>query len=282
MKLVRFGPPGEERPGVLLDDNRILDARAMAFDIDDFDGPFFEKHGLERLRALLAERGRKTAPAEGVRLGPPVARPGKIVCLGKNYADHAAEFDAQLPDSPILFSKATTAIIGPTDPIVLPAGAAEVDTEAELAIVIGRRAKGVNENEAMSHVAGLTILNDVTDRKAQREGKQWFHGKSCDTFCPLGPWLVTLDETGDPHGLRLLSKIRGQVLQNAVASQMIFKIPCLISFISATITLEAGDIIATGTPGGIGSARKPPVLLQRGDVAEVAIDRLGAQRNPAL
>ena len=282
MKLVRFGPPGEERPGVLLDDNRILDARAMAFDIHDFDGPFFEKHGLERLRALLAEGGRKTVPAEGVRLGPPVARPGKIVCLGKNYADHAAEFDAQLPDSPILFSKATTAIIGPADPIVLPAGAAEVDTEAELALVIGRRTKGVSESEAMRHVAGLTILNDVTDRKAQRKGKQWFRGKSCDTFCPLGPWLVTLDETGDPHGLRLLSKIRGQVLQNAGASQMIFKIPYLISFISATITLEAGDIIATGTPGGIGSARKPPVLLQRGDVAEVAIDRLGAQRNPAL
>jgi len=282
MKLVRFGPLGAERPGVLLNDHRILDARAMAFDIHDFDGPFFEKHGLERLRALLAEGGRKTVPAEGVRLGPPVARPGKIVCLGKNYADHAAEFDAQLPDSPILFSKATTAIIGPTDPIVLPAGAAEVDTEAELALVIGRRARGVSESEAMSHVAGLTILNDVTDRKAQREGKQWFRGKSCDTFCPLGPWLVTLDETGDPHGLRLLSKIRGQVLQNAGAAQMIFKIPYLISFISATITLEAGDIIATGTPGGIGSARKPPVLLQRGDVAEVAIDRLGAQRNPAL
>lgn len=280
MKLVRFGPAGHERPGVLLDNHQILDARAMAFDIGDFDGRFFAKHGLQRLQALLKESGRKTVPAEGLRLGPPIARPGKIVCLGKNYADHAAEFDAQLPDSPILFSKAVTAIIGPNDPIVLPPGAPEVDTEAELALVIGRTAKGVSEKEAMSHVAGLTILNDVTDRKAQREGKQWFRGKSCDTFCPLGPWLVTLDETGDPHALRLLSNIRGQTLQNASASQMIFKIPYLISFISATITLEAGDIIATGTPGGIGSARKPPVLVQRGDDVEVSIDRLGTQRNP--
>lgn len=280
MKLVRFGPAGHERPGVLLDNHQILDARAMAFDIGDFDGPFFARHGLQRLQALLKESGRKTVPAEGLRLGPPIARPGKIICLGKNYADHAAEFDAQLPDSPILFSKAVTAIIGPNDPIVLPPGAPEVDTEAELALVIGRTAKGVNEEEAMSHVAGLTILNDVTDRKAQREGKQWFRGKSCDTFCPLGPWLVTLDETGDPHALRLLSKIRGQTLQNANASQMIFRIPYLISFISATITLEAGDIIATGTPGGIGSARKPPVLVQRGDDVEVSIDRLGTQRNP--
>lgn len=280
MKLVRFGPAGNERPGVLLDNNHILDARGMAFDIDDFNGHFFAKQGLQRLQALLKESGRKTIPAEGVRLGPPVARPGKIVCLGKNYADHAAEFDAQLPDSPILFSKAVTAIVGPSDPIILPPGATEVDTEVELAVVIGRNAKNVSEKDAMSHVAGFTILNDVTDRKAQRDGKQWFRGKGCDTFCPLGPYLVTLDETGDPHALRLLSKIRGQILQNASASQMIFKIPYLISFISATITLEAGDIIATGTPGGIGSARKPPVLLQRGDEVEVSIDRLGTQRNP--
>ncbi|MBP7829369.1 MAG: fumarylacetoacetate hydrolase family protein [Kiritimatiellae bacterium] len=279
MKLVRFGPPGQERPGVWLDDTPgILDVRAMAFDIEDYDAHFFSRWGLERLRGLLAEKNRKIVPAEGVRLGPPVARPGKIICLGKNYRDHIAEFDSKTPDRPILFAKAATALVGPYDAIRLPADA-EADVEVELAAVIGKTARNLSEGDAMSCVAGYTILDDVTDRAAQRADGQWFRAKSRDTFCPLGPFLVTADEVPDPYVLRLTSKIRGQLLQDARASDMIFKLAYLIAYASAAMTLEPGDVLSTGTPGGIGSARKPPVLLRPGDEVEVAIEGLGVQRN---
>ncbi len=285
MRLVRYGPPGSERPGVWLDDTpksgqaSILDVRHMAFDIEDYNAHFFSRWGLERLRALLQEDGRKLIPAEGLRLGPPVARPGKIVCLGKNYADHAAEFDAQLPDSPILFTKAATALSGPFDPIALPKGSNEADTEVELAAVIGRTARRVPESEAMAFVAGFSVLDDVTDRAAQRAGKQWFRAKSFDTFCPLGPFLVTADEVPDPQNLRVYSRVNGVALQDGHTSQMIFRIAHLISFISFTMTLEPGDVIATGTPGGIGSARRPPVLLKPGDQVEIGVEGLGMQSN---
>ncbi len=282
MKLIRFGPPNQERPGVLIEkDSKILDVRAMAFDIKDFNGHFFTHWGIRRVQALLKEPSLKTVPADGVRLGPPVARPGKIVCLGKNYADHAAEFDAEIPSSPILFSKAPTSLVGPFDPILLPCGANIVDGEVELAVVIGRTARGVQESDALQFVAGYTVLNDVTDREAQKEGRQWFRAKSADTFCPLGPYLVTPDEIRDPQNLRLYSKINGQTLQDNSTSKMIFKIAHLISFISSSITLEAGDILATGTPGGIGSAHKPPVLLRPGDTIEAGIEGLGRQRGTA-
>ncbi len=288
MKLVRFGPRGAERPGVWLDDTpapgqaSILDVRAMTFDIADYDAHFFTHYGIERLRALLLEPQPKLVPAAGVRLGPPVARPGKIVCLGKNYAAHAAEFDSAIPQTPIFFSKATTALNGPTDPVVLPRGSGRVDGEAELALVIGRTARRVAAEVALEYVAGYTILNDVTDRDAQRQGQQWFRGKSADTFCPLGPFLVTGDVIGDPHQLRVTQRVNGQTLQDDTTQQMLFKIPFLIEYFSAAITLEPGDIIATGTPAGIGSARQPPVLLRAGDVVEVAIEKLGAQRNPVI
>jgi 2,4-didehydro-3-deoxy-L-rhamnonate hydrolase len=280
MKLVRFGPPGSERPGVWLDDGHILDVRAMAFDIEDYNSHFFSHWGVERVRALLQESGRKLVPAAGLRLGPPVARPGKIVCLGKNYADHAAEFDAEIPTEPILFSKAPTAMIGPADPIVIPAGSTLVDAEAELAVVIGAAARRVPESDAMKYVAGYTVLNDVTDRAVQKSAKQWFRAKSFDTFCPVGPYLVTPDEAGDPQNLRIGQKVNGKVLQETNTSNMIFKIARLIAFISAEITLEPGDLIATGTPGGIGSARKPPVLLKAGDTVEVVVERIGVQVTP--
>lgn len=280
MKLIRFGPPGEERPGVLLSDGQILDVRAMAFDISDYNAHFFETFGLERLRNLARESGRRCISSEGVRLGPPVARPGKIICLGKNYADHAREFDAEIPTKPVLFSKATSSIIGPYDTICLPEGGDACDIEVELAVVIGRRMRRVTEAEALPYVAGYMILDDVTDRTAQREGKQWFRGKSADTFCPMGPWLVTADEIPDPQNLRLRSKINGQVLQDATTADMIFPIARILAFISSTITLEAGDVVATGTPGGIGSARTPPVLLRPGDIVELEVDGLGHQRNP--
>lgn len=288
MKLVRFGKQNAERPGVWLDDTptagqaSLLDVRAMAFDMEDFNAHFFATYGLERLRALLREPRLKLIPAAGVRLGPPVARPGKIVCLGKNYAAHAAEFDAQVPTTPIFFSKATTALNGPFDPIVLPPGAQRVDGEAELALVIGQTVRRVAEAEAWGAVAGYTLLNDVTDRDAQRDGQQWFRGKSADTFAPLGPFLVTSDEVPDPQRLRITQSVNGQTLQDDSTSQMLFKIPYLLSFLSAAITLEPGDILATGTPAGIGSARRPPVLLRAGDVIEIAAESLGAQRNPVV
>ena len=279
MKLVRFGPRGEERPGVLMEkDSKILDVRAMAFDIEDFNGHFFTHWGIQRIQAILKEPSLKTVPADGVRLGPPVARPGKIVCLGKNYADHAAEFDAEIPSSPILFSKAPTSLVGPFDPIVLPRGANIVDGEVELAVVIGKTACRVSESDALQFIAGYTVLNDVTDREAQKEGKQWFRAKSADTFCPLGPYLVTPDEIRDPQNLRLCSKVNGSTLQDNNTANMIFKIAHLISFISATMTLEPGDLMSTGTPGGIGSAHKPAVVFRPGDIVETAIEGVGAQR----
>jgi len=284
MKLVRFGLPMQERPAVWLENALgpgrpgLLDVRAMAFDIEDYDAHFFARWGLDRLRGLLAEKKRMILSAEGQRLGPPVGRPGKIICLGKNYRDHIAEFDSKTPDHPILFAKAATALVGPNDAIRIPTGAV-VDTEVELAVVIGKVTRNIAEGEAMSCVAGYTILDDVTDRAAQQADGQWFRAKSRDTFCPLGPFLVTADEVPDPYALRLYSKIRGQIIQDARTSDMIFKIAHLIAYASEAMTLEPGDVLSTGTPGGIGSARKPPVLLQPGDEVEVGIESFGVQRN---
>ena len=261
MKLVRFGPRGGERPGVWLETGdkagaEILDVRAMAFDIEDYDGRFFAGHGLARLERLIAERNRKTVPAGSVRLGPPLARPGKIMCLGKNYADHAKEFDSAIPESPIVFSKAASAINGPFDPVELAPSAGGVDWEVELAVVIGSECRRVSEAGAMAHVAGYMILNDVTDRDAQKAAGQWFRGKSADTFCPMGPFMVTAGDVPDPHRLRLRSWRNGELFQDGNSAQMLFKIPALIAFLSAAITLEPGDVIATGTPAGIGAARR--------------------------
>jgi len=285
MKLVRFGKFGEERPGVLIEEAgkaMILDVRDMAFDIEDYNEHFFSHYGLKRLENLLKERSRKMIPAEGLRFGAPIARPGKIICLGKNYAGHAKEFDSKVPSSPILFSKAATAIIGPTDPVVLPPSGQIIDGEVELAVVIGKQARKVGEGNAFDYVAGWTILNDITDREAQRTGQQWFRGKSADTFCPLGPWLATRDEIRDPHNLKLRFVQNGAVLQDDSTANMIFKIHFLIAFISATITLLPGDVISTGTPAGIGSLRNPPVLFRPGDRIEVEIEGLGRQSNKII
>lgn len=283
MKLVRFGESGNERPGVLIVDGArrmILDVRSMAFDIEDYNEHFFASGGLSRLRNLLRESNPKLVPAEGIRLGPPIARPSKIICLGKNYAAHAKEFDSAVPASPILFSKATSAITGPWDPVVLPRDSAGIiDGEVELAVVIGCRAKHVAEPEALGCVAGYMILNDITDREAQRIGQQWFRGKSPDTFCPMGPWLVTADEVGDPHRLDMRFMHNGVLLQQDTTASMIFKIPFLISFITASITLLPGDVIATGTPAGIGTARRPPLVFRAGDRIEIEICKLGRQEN---
>lgn len=287
MKLVRFGPPGKEKPGIWIDDAfpgmpGILDARAMAFDIEDFDAHFFTHFGVERLRSLLAEPKRTLVPGLGMRLGPPVARPSQIICVGKNYAEHAKEMGSEPPKEPLFFAKAVSSLGGSTDPIVLPAESRRVDAEAELAVVIGRRARRVSEADALSFVAGFTIVNDVSDRDAQYEHSQWFRGKSFDSFCPCGPWLVTPDEIADPQQLAVKQRLNGEELQNDSTANMIFPVARLLAALTRNITLEPGDILATGTPAGIGSARHPPRVLAGGDVVEIEVGGLGVQRSPVV
>lgn len=288
MKLVRYDSAGEIRPGLWLADyfgpalHGILDVRAQGFDIDDYDEHFFTHGGLARLRLMPLEGGRKVLRAGGVRLAPPLPAPRQILCLGKNYAEHAAEFDAQVPTQPIVFAKAPGSWSGPADPVVIPPGWNEVDAEAELALVIGRPCREVAEADALDCIAGYLAVNDVTERRAQREGLQWFMGKSFDTFCPAGPWMVTADEIADPHALRVCSRLNGTVLQDGNTRDMIFRIPRIIAHITKTMTLRPGDVISTGTPAGVGFARKPPVLLRPGDVIEVEVESVGALRNPVV
>lgn len=282
MKLVRFGEKGMERPGVWLEDGRILDVRAAAFHIEDFNEHFFSNYGIEQLRMLLDDPGAKYVNADGIRLGPPVARPSKIICVGANYADHAKEFGHDIPDEPILFSKVTSALNGPFDPIVLPAGAQAVDSEAELAVVIGKTASGVSAAAALDYVAGYTVMNDVTERVVQKKNGQWMCGKGFDTFAPLGPFLVTPDEVPDLENLKVRQTCSGEELQSGCTCDMMFPVPSLIEYISKGITLYPGDIISTGTPDGIGSARDPQVLLKSGDVVEVGVDGVGMQRSAVV
>jgi len=282
MKLVRFGEKGQERPGVWMDDGRILNVRALAFHIEDYNEHFFANHGLEQLKLLLEDPGAKYVDADGVRLGAPVARPSKIICVGANYAAHAKEFGHDIPKEPILFSKATTAISGSNDPIVLPVDAQVVDSEVELAVVIGKTTSRVRAADALEHVAGYTVLNDVTERIVQKANGQWFRGKGFDTFCPIGPFLVTPDEIAESDGLRVWQKLNGETLQEGNTSDMMFDVPFLIEYISRGMTLLPGDVIATGTPPGIGSAHEPQVLMKPGDVVEIGIDEVGVQRSEVL
>ena len=285
MKLVRFGAPGAERPGIWLaatkkEPARIVDVRAMVFDLEDYDERFWRTCGVERLKGLLGEKVLKTVPAEGMRLGPPVARPRQIICLGKNYRDHAEEFDAKVPDHPVYFAKSPGALCGAGDPIRLRPGMERVDGEVELALVIGKRARDIQESDALGHVAGYTVMNDVTDRDLQKSRLQWFFGKSADNFGPLGPWLVTRDEVKRPHALGIRQRVNGEILQDSKTSKMIFHIEQVLADLSRVLTLEPGDLISTGTPGGIGSARRPPQVLHDGDVVECEIDGIGLLRNP--
>lgn len=282
MKLCRFGETGKERPGIWMGDGRILDVRALAFHIEDYNEHFFVKHGVEQLKLLLSDPGAKFVDAEGVRLGPPVARPSKIICVGANYADHAKEFGHDIPTEPILFSKATSAINGPFDSILLPADAQVVDGEAELAVVIGKTASNVRKEDALDYVAGYTVMNDVTERTIQKANGQWLRGKGFDTFAPLGPFLVTLDEVPDLGNLTVWQKHNGIPLQDGNTTDMMFDIPYLIEYISRGMTLFSGDIISTGTPAGIGSARIPQILLASGDTVEVGVDGIGMQKSPVL
>ncbi|MCB1224225.1 MAG: fumarylacetoacetate hydrolase family protein [Verrucomicrobiales bacterium] len=281
MKLLRFGNPGQEKPGLQLDDGRRIDASEFG---SDWNEAFFAGDGLERLRAWAAVHA-DTAPTvdASVRLGPCVARPSKIICIGLNYADHAKESGADIPKEPIIFFKSTSAIVGPNDAVVIPRNSKKTDWEVELAFVIGKKATYVSEADAMDHVAGYLLHNDYSEREFQLErGGQWVKGKSCDTFAPLGPFMATADEIPDPGHLKLWLKLNGKTLQDSSTEQMIFNIRQLVSYLSQFMSLLPGDIISTGTPPGVGLGIKPePIYLQPGDVVELGIDGLGEQRQVA-
>jgi len=277
MKLIRFGDPGKERPGLILADGRRIDVSAFGA---DYDEPFFGSGGLERLARWLAKQGRD-APVvpDTVRLGPPLVRPSKIVCIGLNYRDHAKETGQALPAEPVLFFKATTALSGPNDDVIIPKGSTKTDWEVELAVVIGRRASYVERNAAMAHVAGYVLHNDYSERAFQLErGGQWAKGKSCDTFAPLGPVLATPDEVPDVHNLDMWLKVNGETKQSGSTKDLVFDVPALVSYISQFMTLLPGDVISTGTPAGVGLGQKPPRFLADGDVVELGIEGLGSSR----
>jgi 2-keto-4-pentenoate hydratase/2-oxohepta-3-ene-1,7-dioic acid hydratase in catechol pathway len=226
------------------------------------------------------ETGPRRTPLDGARLLAPVPRPGKIICVGRNYAEHARERGSDIPTQPIFFLKSNNTICGPGDVILIPPNSNQVDFEAELAVVIGKGGKNIPEDRAYDDVAGYMIMNDVSARDMQSADKQWFRGKSCDTFAPTGPWIVTKDEIPDPHSLGISLTLNGQTMQDSNTGNMIFKIPYLISYLSRSLTLEPGDIISTGTPGGVGASRTPPVFLKPGDSVSITIDKIGTLSNP--
>ena len=277
MKLIRFGAPGAEKPGLLAPDGARVDASAFG---EDWDEAFFGSGGLARL-APWAEGNLESAPRvpDHERLGPPVARPSKIICIGLNYADHAKESGAAIPKEPVLFFKATTALSGPDDDVVLPRGSSKTDWEVELAVVIGRRARYVALEEADAFVAGYALHNDYSEREHQleREG-QWVKGKSADTFAPLGPFLATPDEVGDVGQLDLWLTVNGESRQKGTTAKMVFGVSHVVSYVSQFMTLLPGDVISTGTPPGVGLGFHPPVFLKAGDVVECGIEGLGRQR----
>ena len=299
MKIITFtprsAPTSSPRAGALLPDGRhvlnfavAVDASADVplltwFDLDDEWLPkarqIHDQLAKNMARVETLPRGSVLVLADLI-VGPPVPRPGKLICVGLNYRDHAAESNMAVPKAPVTFSKYVTSVIGEHVPIVIPAVSSQVDYEAELAVVIGRRAKRVPVERAWHHVLGYTNLNDVSARDLQFADGQWQRGKSCDTFAPIGPAIVTPDEIGNPHALRIRLRLNGTTLQDSSTEQLIFGVDAIVAFLSETVTLEPGDIIATGTPPGVGFARTPPVFLKAGDVVEVEIDGLGVLSNP--
>lgn len=269
MKLLRYGPPGQERPG-LIDEDGVL--RDLSAKVDDISAQTLAPTVLDTLRKL--EPARLPLVPGGQRLGPPVAAPGNILCIGLNYGAHADEAGMPRPTEPIVLSKHTSALSGPNDPVRLPAGSERTDWEVELAAVIGRAASSVSESDALNYVAGYTVCNDVSERHFQLDrGGQWMKGKSCDTFCPLGPILVTADEIPDPQRLRLWLSLNGDTVQDSTTSDMIFSVAEIISYLSHFMTLRPGDVITTGTPQGVGMGRG--FYLKKGDVMRMGIDSIG-------
>ena len=281
MKLIRFGEPEREKPGVLLDNGVRLDVSAFG---SDYDEAFFAGGGLEALRRWLGENG-SGAPRvpSSIRLGPPVCRPSKIVCIGLNYRDHAAETGADIPKEPVLFFKSTTSLAGPNDPVVIPRNAAKLDWEVEIAVIVGKKASYIEQEHAYGYVAGYALHNDYSERSFQLErGGQWVKGKSADTFAPLGPFLATKEGIADPGRLDMWLKVNGEFRQRSSTANMIFDVPTLVSYISQFMTLLPGDVISTGTPAGVALGMKPPRYLKPGDVVELGIDGLGESRQKVI
>jgi 2,4-diketo-3-deoxy-L-fuconate hydrolase len=278
MKLVRFGAPGKETPGLVDDSGQLRDLSGVVADIA---GGVLGNAGLRRLAAIDPA----TLPiVQGEpRLGTPVGGIGKMICVGMNYADHAAETNAPVPEQPVLFMKATSAIGGPNDTVVIPRGSVKTDWEVELGVIIGEVTRDVRVDEAMAHVAGYAVINDLSEREFQLEhGGQWVKGKSCDTFGPIGPWLVTRDEVADPQDLSLWLEVNGHRYQNGNTRTMVFGVAQLVSYISRYMTLMPGDVISTGTPAGVGLGLMPPTYLKPGDVIELGIEGLGRQRQDVV
>lgn len=281
MKLIRFGKPGNEKPGIQLDKGQKIDVSAFGLDYDEV---FFGFEGPKKLREWLS-LNQENCPkiSENIRLGPPICRPSKIVCVGLNYAKHAQESGMEVPSEPVLFFKASSAIIGPNDDVILPRNSKKSDWEVELAIVIGAKASYVEEENAMNHIAGYVLHNDISEREFQLERSgQWVKGKSSDTFAPLGPYIATTEEIKDPHNLNMWLKLNGKTMQDSNTSDLIFGIPKLVSYISEFMTLLPGDIISTGTPFGVGLGLDPQIFLKEGDEMELGIDGLGVSKQKVI
>jgi 2,4-didehydro-3-deoxy-L-rhamnonate hydrolase len=279
MKLIRFGERDNEKPGIYLDGKRY----DVSKQVKDFDEAFFSDGGLDRLKQILQGSQHLDEVPNTIRWASPVARPSKIICIGLNYADHAAESHMDLPREPVVFFKATSSLVGPNDDLIIPKNSTKTDWEVELAVVIGKKASYVEESEAFNYVAGYCLHNDYSERSFQLErGGQWVKGKSCDSFAPLGPWLATPDEVRDLDNLRLWLTVNGATMQDGSTSNLVFKIPFLISYLSQFMSLLPGDVISTGTPAGVGLGQKPqPLYLKPGDVIELGIDGLGASKQIA-
>ena len=280
MKLIRFGEAGNEKPGVLLDSGKRIDVSDFG---EDYTEAFFETDGINRLKTWLSKE-QDTCPevSAETRLGAPLVRPSKIVCIGLNYVSHAKETGMEVPKEPILFFKATSAIVGPNDDVIIPKGSEKTDWEVELAVVIGKKTSYVSEAEALDYVAGYTLHNDYSERAFQIErAGQWVKGKSCDTFAPLGPFIATKDEIKDPNNLNLWLKLNDEELQNSNTSDFVFNVQQVVSYISQFMTLLPGDVISTGTPFGVGMGFKPPRYLKPGDVVELGIEGLGTSKQTA-
>jgi len=275
MKLIRFGEAGSEKPGVIIDD-QYYDVSSL---VSDYNEGFFAGDAIKRLSEDIKITDLPKVD-QGVRLGSALARPSKIICVGLNYKDHAAETNAPIPTEPILFFKATSAIVGPNDDLIIPKNSKKTDWEVELAIVIGKKASYVSEENALEHIAGYVLHNDYSEREFQLERNgQWVKGKSCDTFAPIGPFIATPDEINDVHNLRLWLTVNGKTLQDGNTSNLIFNVPFMVSYISQFMTLLPGDVITTGTPAGVGLGQKPePWYLKSGDVVELGIEGLGSSK----
>lgn len=280
MKLIRFGEINKEKTGIIVEDE-YYDTSAFG---EDYNELFFETGGLSRLQKFIeSNKGKLPKLPKDIRLGSPVSRPSKIICIGLNYADHAKETKANVPSEPIIFFKSTTSLCGPYDNVVIPKKSTKTDWEVELAVVIGKKASYIDEAGAMDYVAGYCLHNDISEREFQLERNgQWVKGKSCDTFAPLGPFMATTDEVADVNNLRLWLTVNGNTMQDGNTADFIFKIPFLISYISQFMTLLPGDVISTGTPAGVGLGMNPPVYLRENDVMELGIEGLGTSKQKVI